>query len=335
MATKLKLKKSTDTETAVAETEQAAQGMTPTGHIASNDPRLVVVGADEFGSDHWLFRQSALVTPPEWMVSSIAKSGVQQAIGLTEVAGKLLVVWGVTRVNAARVAMGKKKGAPPIQIPYVLVEHNEKADFTRMVQENVLRRSISWDENVENATRAKTMLHLTPAKIAADLYEGTVTDVQVRSWIAYGEKLHPLIKEAVTAQRLTPTAALEFLKGGKDHKAQLSEFEEVMGVAQVSNRKAGKVQAKAISKKPKKGEVEEAEGAEEVEGDAAPAAAAAPPAGISRGEIAKLVRMWTEQEGEGKLPVEQVVLDAFRAIIGEGSYNRVKGLKPSLTKVRA
>jgi ParB-like chromosome segregation protein Spo0J len=335
MATKLSIKKSTKNapaevvEVTPATAEAAAQGMSANGTIACNDPRLVVVGRDEFGSDHWLFRQSAITEPPEWMIGSIAKVGVQQPVGLTEVGGKLLVVWGVTRVNASRKAMGKRKDAPPIQIPYILVDHNEKRDFTRMVQENVLRRSISWDENVENATRAKTLLGLSPAKIATDLYEGTVTDVQVRNWIAYGEKLHPLIKEAVTAGRLTPTAALEFLKGNKDHKAQLAEFEEVMGIAQKSNRKTGKVQAKSVSK----AKAPKDEPADD-EGEAAPSPSALP-AGISRSEVAKLVKLWTAQEEQGKLAVEQVVFDAFKSIIGDASYNRVKGLARSITTIRS
>jgi hypothetical protein len=323
------------------------------------DETLIIAGVDAYGNDHFLYQASALNDPPDWLVDDVKARGVRTPIEVvpdTKQPGKLLIVWGRTRLKSARkvaAALAKAK-KPGILIPYFISPRDPtdiKGLVKDMIGENAFRRSVDWTENVENAVRLRS-LGLSPVQMEKDVWECKVTATQIRNWLNYHDKVHVKIKAEVDAGRVTPTAALEFIKGdgGKvdkngvltEHaaKIQLDLYADAVGAFKADV--AGKVTAKKGgtkgSKTPRKDSKINAKSAQKARANSG-AGPKAPPvdgnSGLSITEVRKLVDRWTEAKKEGKLPVDEMVFDAYAAIVGEGSFMRVKGLKGSVTELRA
>ena len=315
---------------------EAAVTIPLTGLIDALDERLVIAGVDDYGSDHALSQANAGDEPPLWMINSVEESGVRTPIEITpdpKTPGNFLIVAGRTRLKAARVIAKKLKKAkkPPLMIPYFMSSdaYEERKAFTGMVQENVLRRSVNWDENVENAVKAKALGYSVKA-IAEELYQGQVTVTQVYSWIAYHEKAHPLMKEAVREGRATPTAILEYTKGdlGKDPEKALKAFEaDLKEMAEGPKKRAdSKLNNKTVAEN----------NAKRGNADAKKEPPAVQTTGITLGELGNLMTRWDLMKKENKLPEHlEALLDFVKVIKGEASYARIKGLKAAIDDIRA
>lgn len=196
--------------------------------------------------EHELYDPRILEPLTEEFILNIDAHGVDTPIVIAKINDIPVVVFGKTRVRAARVVNRRRKarGEPPIKIDCKVKRGNATSLLAAMIVENEARRDDGILAKIDKLK--KLMARGVAVEDAAVIFGKKVKTV--KGWLAFEDNATVETKKAAESGRLSPTAAAMLAKI-KDPDEQRKTLENMLAVEGRVTKDSAKSAAKAANGK--------------------------------------------------------------------------------------
>jgi len=167
----------------------------------------------ELNVDDVLYDERLLLSLDPIFVAGINAVGVMEPLKVAKLDGVPTVIFGRTRLRAARLVnkLRAAKGEMPMTVPYVLEQsRDEQHLFALMVMENEHRRGDEYPTRIAKIKRALER-GADPDTVALWF---KMKPAQVRAWLKFDADACDAVREAVESGRLSVSAGMELVRAG-------------------------------------------------------------------------------------------------------------------------